>query len=53
MGFVENLKGHWVVNNNSNVRLLLIKFVESKGLDPLVPETWYSISRKSVEEFAV
>ena len=53
MGHTENSKGHWIANQYSNVRSLLIKFAQSKGLDPLLPGTWYSISRRSVEESAV
>lgn len=32
------------------MKAFFIKFAKSRGLDPLVPETWYAISRKEVKD---
>lgn len=32
------------------MKAFFVKFAKSRGLDPLVPETWYAISRKEVKD---
>jgi hypothetical protein len=36
-------RGYWTMDGNKNVRKFLDDLAWSKNLDPLIPETWYSI----------
>jgi hypothetical protein len=35
--------GHWQIEDAVNVRTQLDQFAKKRGLDPLLPETWYKI----------
>eukprot|EP00026_Physarum_polycephalum_P000668 Phypoly_transcript_00669.p1 GENE.Phypoly_transcript_00669~~Phypoly_transcript_00669.p1 ORF type:complete len:889 (+),score=100.09 Phypoly_transcript_00669:213-2879(+) len=38
----------WTVEEGRNARNFMEEFARQKGLDPLLPETWYSISLKDI-----
>ena len=42
--------GHWT---GKNMRLLMMNVAKSRNLDPLVPETWYSISSNEILKYKV
>ena len=39
-------KGYWL--DIDNRRKFFLKFAEEKGFDPLVPENWYTITKRQV-----
>jgi hypothetical protein len=44
--------GFWS-DRKKNRRLFFEKYAKSRNLDPLIPENWYSVSRKSVLQYKV
>eukprot|EP00026_Physarum_polycephalum_P006122 Phypoly_transcript_06163.p1 GENE.Phypoly_transcript_06163~~Phypoly_transcript_06163.p1 ORF type:complete len:375 (+),score=45.58 Phypoly_transcript_06163:647-1771(+) len=36
--------GYWTRDEGANVRRFFIEFAHSRSMDPLLPETWYSVS---------
>eukprot|EP00026_Physarum_polycephalum_P003058 Phypoly_transcript_03067.p1 GENE.Phypoly_transcript_03067~~Phypoly_transcript_03067.p1 ORF type:complete len:822 (+),score=139.06 Phypoly_transcript_03067:68-2533(+) len=42
--------GHWQVEDAANVRKQLDEFAKKRGLDPLVPETWYDIPTSDIHK---
>jgi signal peptidase I len=41
--------GYWTGKKGKNMRLFLEKFARSRNMDPLLPDTWYSIPRRAIE----
>lgn len=40
--------GHWTVDEGKNLREFFDHYAQSRNLDPLDPESWYSISQQSI-----
>lgn len=45
--------GYWTTGKGKDMRSFFEKFARNKGMDPLVPETWYSITRSDIEKIKV
>eukprot|EP00026_Physarum_polycephalum_P001974 Phypoly_transcript_01978.p1 GENE.Phypoly_transcript_01978~~Phypoly_transcript_01978.p1 ORF type:complete len:752 (+),score=127.08 Phypoly_transcript_01978:45-2300(+) len=48
--YVTKPKGYWTDESGKNLRNFFEEFAKSKNLDPLLAETWYSISGSFVTE---
>lgn len=40
--------GYWSIHKGKNARLFFEKLAKSKNMDPLVPDTWYTISKEDI-----
>lgn len=46
MKFSSKPMYHWTKRNLENKKKFLERFARKRGLDPLLPDTWYSFSKK-------
>jgi hypothetical protein len=53
LSFPTTLNEYWTSKKGRNIRTVLVNYAKSKNLDPLRAETWYSISRKTLENAQV
>jgi hypothetical protein len=49
-GFISHPVGHW---SAKNMRVFLETFAKNRNMDPLLPETWYNITRDAVMQAKV
>lgn len=52
-GYTARPYGYWTSEKGKNMRNFFEKYANSNSLDPLSPDTWYSISRKDIESLPV
>lgn len=53
LSFPSSYLDYVASDSGRNTRLLFETFAQSRGLDPLVAETWYSIPRLSIFDIRV
>ena len=50
MKFSSKPMYHWTSGNLANKKRYLENYARRRGMDPLAPSTWYSISKSSFSE---
>lgn len=45
--------GYWKADKKKNMRLFFENIAKERGVDPLVPESWYSVTQAYVKSFKV
>eukprot|EP00026_Physarum_polycephalum_P001044 Phypoly_transcript_01045.p1 GENE.Phypoly_transcript_01045~~Phypoly_transcript_01045.p1 ORF type:complete len:1215 (-),score=190.78 Phypoly_transcript_01045:36-3680(-) len=48
--FTPKKKGYWLYDKGKNMRSFLESLAKLRGLDPLVPDTWYNVPRQEFSE---
>eukprot|EP00026_Physarum_polycephalum_P000547 Phypoly_transcript_00548.p1 GENE.Phypoly_transcript_00548~~Phypoly_transcript_00548.p1 ORF type:complete len:911 (+),score=120.65 Phypoly_transcript_00548:114-2846(+) len=49
VGYTSSPVGYWTERKGANIRKFFERVAKSKNLDPLMPDTWYLLSRKDIE----
>ena len=47
--FAQKPREFWKMRNGKNIRIFFEEFAKKRGLDPRLPSTWYSLSRRDFE----
>ena len=53
LDFKQQKHSYWTANHSKNARSFFENFARRRNMDPLIPENWYSVSWKTIQNIKV